>query len=161
MSEQSIIRHKQILEGLHKLYVDKNTAYGDSFTKSFDKYGPVSALVRMEDKFNRLNSLLVEKNENRVNNESVIDTFLDLANYCIMTVIELEKLKLHKENIAAIKSKPDEIKYICWACGDSKVFEHGENTESAAVKAINEGWGLYNGSNYCPKCNPQRGKEKK
>lgn len=33
---------------------------------------------------------LATKKEQKVEDESIIDTLLDMANYCIMTVIELE-----------------------------------------------------------------------
>lgn len=61
----------------------KNHDYGNSFFESLDKRGLVAALVRMEDKMNRLDSL--SKNDTMVLDESLIDTLLDLANYSIMT----------------------------------------------------------------------------
>ena len=48
----------------------------------------IAGIVRMEDKFNRLKSLL-NSNE-KPNYESVSDTLTDLANYAIMMRIELE-----------------------------------------------------------------------
>lgn len=61
----------------------KNHDYGNSFFESLDKRGLVAALVRMEDKMNRLDSL--SKQEAMVADENLIDTLLDLANYSIMT----------------------------------------------------------------------------
>lgn len=87
--ENNIEQHKNILDGIHDTYVRKNNDYGNSFTKSFDKYGITAAMVRMEDKWNRLESLASGKKQ-MVNDESIKDTLLDLANYCIMTVMELE-----------------------------------------------------------------------
>ena len=75
-------------------YKRKNADYGDSFGASLDKYGPVAAHVRMSDKINRLQSLAVRRQEAQVKDESIADTFLDLACYAIMTKVwVLEKDK--------------------------------------------------------------------
>lgn len=70
----------------------KNIAYGDSFGKQFQKYGPVSAVVRMSDKFSRIESLLLGA-QNDVNDERLEDTLVDLACYCLMTLYELKTTK--------------------------------------------------------------------
>lgn len=84
-----IDRHFELVTGLNKVYEAKNHDYGDSFGKSYAKYGIIAALVRMEDKWNRLNSLAMGEKQ-MVNDEGLKDTLLDLANYCVMTVMELE-----------------------------------------------------------------------
>ena len=73
-------------------YKKKNADYGDSFNISLDKYGPIAALTRISDKFNRLENLILSGKQN-VSDESIIDTLEDLASYCIMTVINIEKEK--------------------------------------------------------------------
>ena len=45
-------------------------------------------MVRIYDKVNRLETLLKKENKQLVNDESIEDTLIDLANYCIMEVIE-------------------------------------------------------------------------
>ena len=45
-----------LLETMKLMYIAKNHDYGNSFEKSCDEYGITAALVRMEDKFNRLKS---------------------------------------------------------------------------------------------------------
>lgn len=90
MANNKVSRHEEIVIGLNDIYAAKNNDYGDSFGKSFEKYGITAALVRMEDKWNRLNALTSGAKQ-MVGNESIKDTLLDLANYCIMTVMELEK----------------------------------------------------------------------
>lgn len=82
---------KMITNAMYELYVVKNHDYGNSFSNSFGRFGIVSAAVRIGDKFNRLASLCTSNA--LVADESIEDTLLDLANYCIMTVIELEKRK--------------------------------------------------------------------
>lgn len=80
----------EILDSLKDTFVRKNADYGDSFTKVRDKYNtkfPV-ILVRLSDKFNRVENLLLKESSisNSEVNESIEDTLLDLANYCIMEV---------------------------------------------------------------------------
>lgn len=82
-------RHKEILENLHDTYVDKNNKYGDAFAETVVKYGNVAALTRMYDKFSRIETMVL--NEIEDSEESVIDSALDLANYLVMFVMELEK----------------------------------------------------------------------
>ena len=84
--------HKEICGLLNKTYIAKNIAYGNSFGKSFKEFGIISAVVRLEDKWNRIKSL-AKGAENKVEDESIKDTLLDMANYCIMTLIELEDNK--------------------------------------------------------------------
>ncbi|MCI5628921.1 MAG: DUF1599 domain-containing protein [Clostridium sp.] len=81
-------KHKLICEKLNALYEAKNTDYGDSFGKSYKEYGLTMPCIRLEDKLNRLKSLNFSKSAKV--NESIEDTLMDLANYAIMTLIELE-----------------------------------------------------------------------
>ena len=82
--------HKNICDSLNDLYKAKNEDYGDSFGKSYKEYGLTMSCIRLEDKLNRLKSL--NKNGNaQVKDESIQDTLMDLANYSIMTLIELTK----------------------------------------------------------------------
>lgn len=75
---------------IKEMYAEKNKNYGDSFGKSFEKYGMISVLMRMSDKWNRLETLILHKYSG--DDEPLIDTLLDLANYCLMTAVEIEKL---------------------------------------------------------------------
>lgn len=81
-------KHKQICNKLNEIYKAKNHDYGDSFGETFEKLGIISAVTRITDKVNRLQSLCTK--EQKVKDESIIDTLKDLANYAIMTLIELE-----------------------------------------------------------------------
>lgn len=71
------------------LYARKNRDYGNSFDKSMDKFGLVVAAIRIGDKVNRLQSL-IEKGGAEVKDESIADTFIDLACYSIMTLMWME-----------------------------------------------------------------------
>lgn len=72
---------------------EKNKAYGDSFTKSVDKYGLSVIGVRLSDKYNRIEHLITH-NELKENDESLEDTLLDMAGYA---VLGLKYLKEHEE----------------------------------------------------------------
>lgn len=89
MQINKIEKHKQICEDLTTLYERKNNDYGDSFGKGFKEYGMIMPVIRLEDKLSRLKSLAIGNKEKMVSDESLIDTLMDLANYSILTVIEL------------------------------------------------------------------------
>ena len=82
-------RHRRICELLSITYEQKNEAYNDSFGKTFHELGIISALTRMQDKWNRIKALATGT-KNNVKDERLEDTLLDMANYCIMTLIEME-----------------------------------------------------------------------
>lgn len=86
----SVQRHADICTKLNSIYAQKNAAYGDSFAETYAKLGIVSAVTRMTDKINRLQALSVNDSIDK-GDESILDTCMDLANYAIMTVMELEK----------------------------------------------------------------------
>ena len=73
------------------VYLKKNKLYGDAFSKTFQQYGPISALTRMRDKMDRLETLILNP-QFEDNGESILDTLMDLANYCDMTIEEFESL---------------------------------------------------------------------
>lgn len=70
----------------------KNQAYGDSFTKSVDKYGLPVIGIRLSDKYNRIEHLITH-HELKENDESLEDTLLDMAGYAILG---LKYLKEHE-----------------------------------------------------------------
>ena len=92
MDNESI--YEQIVSELRDTYKKKNHDYGDSFTKSFSEFGLISVVVRMSDKLERLKTLC--RNEAQVS-ESIRDTVMDLANYAIMSAVELFKIDNDKK----------------------------------------------------------------
>lgn len=129
-----IEEHKKLVDFVHDIYVRKNHDYGDSFGRSFKKYGIIAALVRMEDKWNRLENL-AGGTKQKVSDESIRDTCLDLANYCLMTVMELDKNKSVENQRAyeeQVKSETAQDHIIC----DDFVNEVHEAIEKDEVKAI-------------------------
>ena len=49
---------KSITEEMLQTYIRKNHDYGDSFNKSLDKFGLIASVVRMNDKMERIESLM-------------------------------------------------------------------------------------------------------
>lgn len=80
-------RHLEIVTLLHKTWVEKNKRYGDSFSEVYDELGDMSALTQVLHKVNRLKALTVDEGLDD-NDESLDDTLLDLANYCVMWLME-------------------------------------------------------------------------
>lgn len=79
-------RHLEIINLLHKTWVEKNERYGDSFSEVYRELGDISALTQVLHKVNRLKTLAVDGDEGVA--ESLDDTLLDLANYCVMWLME-------------------------------------------------------------------------
>ena len=72
-----------------KTYIKKNHDYGNSFEQSLDKFGLIAGVIRIGDKMNRIESLTTKEAE--VKDEAIKDTLLDMANYCILSVMWLNK----------------------------------------------------------------------
>ena len=88
----NIEHHKSVCDALNEIYAKKNADYGNSFTATYEKLGPISAVTRISDKYERLCNLITKPEEERqVKSESIMDTVFDMANYCIMLYMELEK----------------------------------------------------------------------
>lgn len=89
---------------LVSVYEAKNSDYGNSFEECCNKFGLVSAVVRMNDKINRINSLY-DKKDMKVN-ESLVDTLLDLANYAVMTAVWMNNNDVSHDGV--MNSKKDD-----------------------------------------------------
>lgn len=94
-----IERHEELCDNLHALYVQKNKAYGDSFGETYRELGLISAITRISDKYNRIVNLATNENI-PIGDESIVDTLADLANYALMTVMEIQ---IQAENIIDIE----------------------------------------------------------
>ena len=80
----------QITQQMAKTYEAKNHDYGNSFGNSMMEFGLTAAAVRMSDKLERIKSFAkMSPEQMQVKDESVQDTLLDLANYAVMTLVEL------------------------------------------------------------------------
>ena len=80
---------RDIIEKMIQLHTAKNKDYGNAFSQSYDEFGAVMAVIRINDKLNRFKTLIKQNSE--VKTESIKDTLIDLANYAVMTIIEIVK----------------------------------------------------------------------
>jgi beta-glucosidase/6-phospho-beta-glucosidase/beta-galactosidase len=69
---------EMIMDENRDLFKEKNSDYGNSF----EDFGLIGILVRLNDKINRLKS--ISKNGINVKNEKLEDTINDLYNYCVI-----------------------------------------------------------------------------
>ena len=81
--------HMDICNDLNGLYQRKNHDYGDSFGEVYAEFGLISTCMRLTDKLKRLKSF-AKGADMQVKDESIKDTLMDLANYSIMTLVEME-----------------------------------------------------------------------
>lgn len=98
--------YKQLIAQLEKTYETKNHDYGNSVGDTYKKFGDVSFLVRITDKFNRINTLY-QKDAAKVA-ESMDDTILDMANYCLLWLIERQISQTLSELKGETGNAPDE-----------------------------------------------------
>ena len=89
---ENVKKHMEICKELNDLYERKNRDYGDSFHISFEEEGMAMARIRLGDKINRFKTL-TKSGGQQVQEESIRDTLIDLANYAIMTVMEIDGRK--------------------------------------------------------------------
>ena len=97
--------HKKICNELNQLYATKNSDYGGAFQILRSRF-PQSTVIRLWDKLLRLEQLTKPGYEAQVKDESIIDTYRDLANYCIMELVERE---YEEQSLARCPTKSDRI----------------------------------------------------
>lgn len=81
-------RFKEITDKMFETFKAKNHDYGSSFSNLFKECGMTYAYGHMAEKLERVKSLM--KDEEKVNGEGMKDSLLDLANYAILTVMEID-----------------------------------------------------------------------
>lgn len=97
-----ILEHEKICKELNEIYAKKNADYGNSFGDTFQKLGLISAVTRISDKCNRICNLAIKKSDEvKVKDEAIEDTLKDLANYCIMTLIEMQYVNITETTLTA------------------------------------------------------------
>lgn len=82
-------RFKKITDEMYDTFKAKNHDYGNSFSELFAECGMTYAYGHMAEKLKRVKSLMSD--EAKVKGESMKDSLLDLANYAILTIMELDK----------------------------------------------------------------------
>lgn len=96
-------RFKEITKKMAETYKQKNANYGDSFSKLYKDLGPIAGLTPLHNKLDRLTTLM----KGEVNKyESIEDTLLDLANYAIMNLLEIEAQQEEQNSDECITGNP-------------------------------------------------------
>ena len=95
MNRLGIYQH--IINNLEDTYKRKNSDYGNSVGDTYEKFGDISFLTRITDKYNRILSLADKGECGEVKDEALEDTILDLANYCLLWLVEREYAGQHEE----------------------------------------------------------------
>ena len=79
MNNNIIEKFKEIQLINLSIFQKKNIDYGNSF----EKYGLIGLLIRINDKINRC--ITIDKNKvELIDEETLKDTLMDLSNYCII-----------------------------------------------------------------------------
>lgn len=85
---------ESVLDEMRDLHAKKNKDYGDAFHKSFEEFGVTAGVVRLNDKMERVKSL-VKNGKAEVKDESLMDTLKDMASYAVMLYVELQRHLSH------------------------------------------------------------------
>lgn len=91
--DQKVQLHKKICGELTTLFERKNHDYGDSFHQTFAEEGWPMVRIRLSDKLNRVKAL-TRGDSQKVKDESLRDTLLDLANYAILAAMEMDRREI-------------------------------------------------------------------
>ena len=97
-SKLALVQAEYVQQKLQERYPEheftlkaKNHDYGNSFSELFAECGMTYAYGHMAEKLKRVKSLMSD--EAKVKGESMKDSMLDLANYAILTIMELDKTR--------------------------------------------------------------------
>ena len=91
------ITFEEILETMLSTYKAKNADYGSSFDKTLNEFGLVASVVRLNDKMERIKSLI--KSDAKVLDEKIDDTLLDMANYAVLTLLWLRNKDFNNDDV--------------------------------------------------------------
>ena len=80
---------ESVLDEMKKLHAKKDKDHGSAFHKSFEEFGVTAGVVRLNDKMERVKSL-VKNGKAEVKDESLLDSLEDLACYAVMLYVELK-----------------------------------------------------------------------
>ena len=80
---------ESVLDEMKELHAKKDKDYGSAFHKSFEEFGVTAGVVRLNDKMERVKSL-VKNGKAEIKDESLFDSLDDLACYAVMLYVELK-----------------------------------------------------------------------
>ena len=101
-------RFDHIQVEMRDTFKSKNADYGNSFSQLYQEFGDngiITAAVQISHKYHRFMNLI--KGTPAKVNESLRDTLLDLANYCVLTVMELDKAEERKSVLTSASNPHD------------------------------------------------------
>lgn len=82
-----------IIGEIKQLLKVRNEQYNDSFHKFHLEFGSITMLIRLQDKYNRLQNLIEpSKRKEELQLDSICDTLYDFIGYLILTYIELNRM---------------------------------------------------------------------
>ena len=132
MTEKADFRATRLEEIMNKnleIYKKKNADYGNSFAEVYKELGFESGLVQIIHKVNRIKGIY-KNGKAEVEGESIRDSLIDLANYALMTVVEMEledkreSILIEKIESLGLHAKVDKGKIKigtsdgCWDIGE-------------------------------------------
>lgn len=131
---------------MNTIYQSKNSDYGDSFGEMYRKEGKASFRVVLGHKMNRFETLTRE--ESKPNNESIEDTLIDMANYALMSLIEIRCEYLVKEINKSIEENEFDIldpnviggikEYLRASITDHEVYNENYNEEDTEEDEVED-----------------------
>ena len=82
-----------MIREIKELLKVRNEQYNDSFHKFHLEFGSITMLIRLQDKYNRLQNLIEpSKRKEELQLDSICDTLYDFIGYLILTYIELNRM---------------------------------------------------------------------
>ena len=83
---------EMVIAEMLNTYEKKNADYGNSFSETIQEFGFIPAVARINDKLKRVKNM-VKGNDMNIKDESMRDNLMDIANYCVLTIMELDNQK--------------------------------------------------------------------
>lgn len=146
---------KSLQEHNLDVFVKKNHDYGDSFFKVWNKMGDdaiLSAYSRISDKYNRFEHYALSLRHAEglmVGDESIVDTLIDMGNYCLMTAVAIELSKnskpvtdLHESLVSQDVTSTDSGKHV-----EFSVYDTISNNTSMSNTPISNNTSMLNTPN--------------
>lgn len=75
--------HKELCDNIHELYKKKNNDYGFAIEKGVNELGWIYLSSQLFNKYQRFLNLTKPDISRSIENETLTDTLLDMANYAI------------------------------------------------------------------------------
>ena len=127
--DENVVSFRDIQDKLVNIYAKKNHDYGDSFNEGCNELGVGYAFSRIFDKTKRFQTLAKGIMNNNlsieVQDETMEDTIMDLANYCMMYLAWRDK----HNSIGEVEAKQSDIQIP--STGELKSNTDTNNTQES------------------------------